>query len=206
MPRRAPRLIDPHVLAELAQFGPEGTRGVLRYAAQRVRMLSDAGCPVANDEAEIIVADAIADTLTGVVTWDPRYPLSYHLCSVVRTRSSNQLKQARRRGYTSLEAAHDRDALEPLEDHQAPSRPDVLVERALVTEQLYRSVRRQAVRDSLVIALLDAYMIGCVQPHDVMKLTGMTRADFLNARRRLDRMLMQLPPSLRRAAFDVLRG
>lgn len=209
MPRQYPQLIDSQVVIEISQITAELRRNIVRYAARRVRMVAQAGCPVASDEPDILVADAIADTLTGVVTWDRRYPLSHHLCNVVRTRTWNQIARARRQRRVSLEVMSDREELSSVEHVaglDAPCRPDALLATAHVTHELYGTVRRHAARDAALLALLDAYALGCVKPREVMRLTRMTRAEFVNARRRLDRALVQVPVVLRRAAQDLIQN
>jgi hypothetical protein len=207
MPRQYPPLIDSQVVIEISQITAERRRKILRYAARRARMVAEAGCPVASDEPDILVTDAIADTLTGVVTWDRRYHLSYHLCSVVRTRTWNQIARAKRQRRVSLEVMDDREELSAVEyvaGLDAPRRPDALLAAAHVTHELYDTVRRHAARDAALLALLDAYALGCAKPREVMRLTRMTRAEFVNARRRLDRALVQMPVALRRAAHDLM--
>jgi hypothetical protein len=208
MPRRIPRLIDPQVLVELSRITPDVRRRMLECAARRVRMIAEAGCPVSSDEADILLADAIADTLTGVVAWDRRYQLSFHLCSVVRTRTWNQIARARRQRRVSFGIASDQEELFVFQhaagSHAAPQ-PDALLAIAHTTYKLYRTVRCNVSRDVAVLTILDAYARGFVKPRDVMRLTRMTRLEFLNARRRLDRALVQVPAALRRAAQDLIR-
>jgi hypothetical protein len=208
MPRRNPGLVDPQIIAELMQMPPAVKRQLLGYASRRARMIADAGYPVASDEASILLADAIADTLTGAVIWDRRVPLGFHLRSVVRVRTSNQIKSARRRAHLPLEVLGDGDVLAAAEsiggDH-TPARPDTLLERAQVARKLYRNIRDRAMRDAALTALLDAYTKGLVKPREVMKRTGLSRGEFVNARRRLDRMLASLPADLRHAALATMR-
>jgi hypothetical protein len=208
MPRRIPRLIDPQVLVELSRITPDVRRRMLEYAARRVRMIAEAGCPVSSDEPDILVADAIADTLTGVVIWDRRYQLSFHLCSVVRTRTWNQIARSKRQRRVSFGIVSDQEELFVVRhaagDH-APPQPDALLAIAHTTYKLYRTVRRNVSRDVAVLTILDAYARGFVKPRDVMRLTRMTRLEFLNARRRLDRALVQVPAVLRRAAQELIR-
>jgi hypothetical protein len=209
MPRRLPRRIDPEVLVVLSQITPDVRRRMASYAARRVRMIADAGCPVASNEPEILLADAIADTLAGVVRWDRRYPLSFHLCSVVRTRTSNQIVRSRRQRRVPLEIAGDPDdpvAFQCAEGGDAPPRPDVLIAFAHTTRKVCEAVRRHVTRDAALLAILDAYALGFVEPREVMRLTRMTRPEFLNARRRLDRALVQVPAALRHAAHDLIRN
>ena len=208
MPRRFPRLIDSQVLVELSRITPDIKQRTRRYAARRVRMIAEAGCPVSSDEPDILLADAIADTLTGVVSWDRRYSLSFHLCSVVRTRTWSQVARARRQRRVPLENTSDQDepvGLQHAAGYHAPAQPDALLAMAHITHELYGTVRRNVTRDVDVLTILDAYALGVVKPRDVMRLTRMTRSEFLNARRRLDRALVQMPAVLRRAAQDLIR-
>jgi hypothetical protein len=208
MPRRSPRLIDSQVLVELSQITPDIRQRMLKYAARRARMVADAGCPVSSDEPDILLADAIADTLTGVVRWDRRYQLSFHLCSVIRTRTWNQIVRAKRQRRVSFEVMSDQEdliAFQHANGCHAPPQPDALLAVAHATYKLYRAVRRNVTRDAALLTILDAYAGGFVKPWEVMRLTRMTRSEFLNARRRLDRALVQVPAALRRAAQDLLR-
>jgi tetratricopeptide (TPR) repeat protein len=196
MSRRKSLFIDPQVLTKIAKIAPDTKQRILRYATRRARMVADAGCPTASDEPSILVEDAIADTLTGVVIWDRRFGLGYHLCSVVRSRTSKQIKHAKRRTHLSLDAASDRAglvALDSIVGTHAQARPDASLERAQVVRKLYASIRERATRDASLTLLLDAYAVGWFKPREVMKLTGLTRAEFLNARRRLDRILVSIP-------------
>jgi hypothetical protein len=211
MPRREPRFIDEQVLAELSRLSAGSKHEILKYASFRARMVAEAGQPVAADEPSILVADAITDTLTGVVTWDRRYPFSHHLCGVIRTRTSNQLKRARRRTEVPYDVLGDGDrdglvACESVGDDRAGARPDVRLENVQIVRKLYGLIWTRAVGDAPLVAVLDAYAFGLSKPREVMSRTGLTRTEFLNTRRRLDRMLVRIPSDLLRAALDSMRG
>jgi hypothetical protein len=57
-----------------------------------------------------------------------------------------------------------------------------------------------------MLAIVDAYAQEIVLPREVMRETGLRRGEFLNARRRLDRVLATAPEELRRsnAPQDVI--
>jgi hypothetical protein len=117
---------------------------MLEYATRRVRMIAEVGCPVSSDEPDILLADAIADTLTGVVIWDRRYQLSFHLCSVVRTRTWNQIARAKRQRRVSFGSVSDQEELfvfQHAAGSLAPPQPDALLAFAHTTYKLYRSSR-----------------------------------------------------------------
>jgi len=201
MPQRNPAAVDPQVVAELAQITPEVKHAILAYAKRRVHMVAAVGYPVASDEAAILVADAIADTCTGTVLWDRRYPLRYHLCSVVRSRTANQIRHARRRSRLAFEPTTDPAKLfvrESIDGALAPPRPDALLEAARLVRHLYRTLRRHTTRDPQLSAVLDAYALGFYKRREFMKAMNLTRREFVNARRRLDRMLARVAPDLRR--------
>ena len=190
------------------QIAPETRRRILRYVARRIRMIAHAGYPVASDEASILLTDAITDTLTGAVIWDRRYSLAYHLCSVVRSRTWSQLRRMSRRAHVSLEAIEDADVLfgaESIDGELAPARPDALLGSAEIVCGVCRVIRERAMCDAPLTALLDAYAAGFIKRREVMKLTSLSRAEFVNARRRLDRMLCSVPVELRNAALSIMQ-
>lgn len=178
MPRRIPRLIDSQVLVELSRITPDIRRRMLEYAARRVRMIAEAGCPVSSDEPDILLADAIADTLTGVVRWDRRYQLSFHLCSVVRTRTWNQIVRAKHQRRVPFEIVSDQGepiALQHAAGCHAPPQPDALLAIAHTTYKLFRTVRRNITRDVAALTILEAYARGVVKPREVMRLMSYVR-------------------------------
>ena len=84
----------------LAAFKTQATQDmmdrVFAYVAKRTAWLYE---QKEEDEADRLittsVADALADTFTGTLTWDPmRCPLSLHLTTTVRSRFSNELARA----------------------------------------------------------------------------------------------------------------
>jgi hypothetical protein len=96
MPRRNPGLVDPQIVVEIMQMPPDVKRRLLGHATRRTH---DYRCGLSRCQrrGEHLLADAIADTLTGTVIWVRRVPLSYRLRSVVRVRTSNHIECARRR-------------------------------------------------------------------------------------------------------------
>jgi hypothetical protein len=175
---------------------------------RRTQMIAGAGDPVAGDEPSILVQDAITDTLIGVVVWDRKLDLEVHLRNVVRRRTSNRVKRARKQVRVSLEVFADEDGpaiAEAVDGHGSLVRVDASLERAQVVHQLCSALRVRAIGDAPISSILDAYEAGVFTPRGVMELTGLSRAEFLNARRRLDRMLVTVPRELRSAALEVMR-
>jgi hypothetical protein len=56
-----------------------------------------------------------------------------------------------------------------------------------------------------VLALIEAYQAGCQERAEVIEHTGMSVQEFVNARRRLDRLLAALPDQMQNDVEDSLR-
>jgi hypothetical protein len=196
------RPIDPELARELEQLSSTDRHKVLTYAAMRTRSMRKAGIPVSDDEPEILTNDAIADTAMEHVTWDREFhkTIVAHLCNVVHWRTSNEIKKAKKRATTSLEIVDDH-AL-PLDGKHAGTRPDVVVAQAEHVLLLYSYARDRArsLNDTHMLAIIDAYARRIDKPRDVMAEMGLRRGQFLNARRRLDRVLATAPEELRSEA------
>lgn len=172
------------------------------FAKRGVSQLARAGEPVAPDEHEQIVHDAITDTLSLMVAWDRRLKIEVHLFNVVRRRIWNGLRRAHTRAHVPL------DALGAQHDAAMVSRdgePEASLGRVQVTQQLYRVVRERAAADSAVLSILDAYQAEEYDRRAVMARTGLVVPEYVNARRRLDRLLNRLPDELRIAALAAMR-
>jgi hypothetical protein len=191
------------VQAELDNLSLSVRQKLARFARRWAKELAKAGVPIAGNEHDHIVHDAIADTLHGVVARDRRIEIGLHLMNVVKRRSSNRIRRARKQVHVSLDAISgggDLPAAASLYvDHERS------MGRAQVTAQLWCTIRELVAGDTAVLLILDAYKAEVSQPRDVMKLTGLGLPDFSNARRRLDRVLCALPLELRRDALEAMR-
>ena len=147
--------------------------------------------------------DAITDTLYGVVAWDRRIEMELHLHNVVKRRISKRIRRARKQVHVSLDASTgDEDASAMASRDGAP---EVSLGRAQVMHLLYRAVRERAAGDTALLSILDAYKAEVFQRRAVMATTGLGLPEFVNARRRLDRILATLPAELRSAAVEAMR-
>lgn len=188
--------------AAIDQLTPATLRQLARFAQRGVRQLARAGVPIASDEHDQLVHDAITDTLSLVVVWDRRIPMEMHLYNVIRWRISNGVRRAIARGSVSLEA------VDPENDVAMASRdsePETSLSRAQVTQRVYQVARERAAGDPEVLSMLDAYHAEVSERRAVMAWTGMTLPEVVNARRRLDRLLAGLPAELRLAALAAMR-
>lgn len=198
MQRHRPQSIDPQLARELTQLSSTDKHTVLTYAAMRTRIMAKAGIPVSDDEPNILMNEAIGDTATAVVTWDRELhkELVEHLCNVVHWRTSNELKKAKKRANISLEVADDNAVT--LDEGHAATRPDIVVEQTQLVRLVFGHARdrARALDDAHMLVIVDAYAQGIVLPREVMSETGLRRGEFLNARRRLDRVLATAPEEL----------
>jgi hypothetical protein len=203
VPRRKLRPIDRQVQDKLDNLSPAARLRLTQFARRGAQRLAAAGEPIADDEHEHIVHDAITDTLYGVVAWDQRIEIELHLHNVVRRRISNRIRRARKQVHVSLDASTgDDDAPEIASRDGAP---EASLGRAEVTHQLYRTVCERVVGDTALLSILDAYKAEVSPRRAVMAVTGLGLPEFVNARRRLDRVLATLPAELRCAAVEAMR-
>jgi DNA-directed RNA polymerase specialized sigma24 family protein len=203
MPRPQPLPIDLEVKAAIEKLSPAMLQKLTQFARRGVFQLARAGEPVAADEHEQIVHDAIADTLSLEVAWDRRVKMELHLFNVVRRRLWNALRRANTRARVPL------DALDTEHDAARVSRdgePEASLGRAQVTRRLFRVVRERAADDPAVLSILDAYQAEESDRRAVMARAGLVVPEYVNARRRLDRLLAGLPDELRSAALAAMRN
>jgi hypothetical protein len=179
---------------------------LLSFAKRRVAMLAKAGVRRTADDARMMVQDAITDTLTRVLTWDPhRVTLETHLRLVIKTRSLNRLKQVQRAQHKSMEDSHDGELTIKKASEALAMTPHDCVEIGEVASQVVREVIERAKDVPQVLAIVQAYQAGCQERAEVIEQTGMSVQDFVNARRRLDRLLAALPDEMRSDVQDSLR-
>lgn len=203
MPRRKLRPIDRQVQDKLDNLSPAARLQLTQFAKRGVQRLAFAGEPIAADEHEHIVHDAIIDTLYGVVACDQRIEIELHLYNVVRRRISNRIRRARKQVHVSLDASTGNDNTPEIASRDGA--PEASLGRAQVTHELYRTVRERVAGDTALLSILDAYKAEVSQRRAVMAVTGLGLPEFVNARRRLDRVLATLPAELRRAAVEAMR-
>jgi hypothetical protein len=201
VPRREPLPIDPEVKAALDKLEPAALRRLMQFARRGVYQLALAGEPVASDEHEQILHDAIADTMSLVVHWNRQGAMATHLYNVILRRVSNRLRRAPKRVGVSLEVLDEnKDAM-----RDRSGEPEASLGRAQVTQRLYQVARERASGDPEVLSMLDAYSAEVSKRRAVMAWTGLTLPAVVNARRRLDRLLAGLPAELRFAALAAMR-
>lgn len=212
-----PAPLSPPLLKRLErELTPELLDRVRRFARTRVMAKRRAAVPGyddPDDEAEILARDAVGLTILGHRPWDPERPLFTHLCRVVRSESSVDIRRASKFHLGSFDeipmddSVGDGDRLHVKATHEAPtalSRPRRNVTLTDAKRRLLDALRGLVHRDPAVTMLLDAYESGCTGRRDILDVTGMSPDTYRNARRKLDRMLAALPDNLNESAFDAL--
>jgi DNA-directed RNA polymerase specialized sigma24 family protein len=170
VPRRKLRPIDRQVQDKLANLSPAARLQLTQFAKRGAQRLAFAGEPIAADEHEHIVHDAIIDTLYGVVACDQRIEIEQHLYNVVRRRISNRIRRARKQVHVSLDASTGNGNTPEIASRDGA--PEASLGRAQVTHQLYRTVRERVVGDTALLSILDAYKAEVSQRRAVMAMTG----------------------------------
>lgn len=181
-------------------------RAVYKLALRFCYGLSRAGVRVDPDFAKDLVADAIADTVSGERRWDAsRCTLAQHLRGVVRSRVSHVREHQRqfpRVGVANDEQESGGVTVAHGERLEALTLLRDLAQR--VFKPLYAAANDND--DPAVAGLLDAYSEGIVKRAEVAEHVGMSVKDYDRARDRLGRMIMALPEDVRRAVAESIGG
>ena len=206
MPRKEAQRVVPEMLEAFERGLTEPVmERLLSYAKRRVAMLARFGVRRTPDDARMMVQDVITDTLTRVVAWDPnRVELETHLRLVMKTRSLNRLKQVKRVPHKSMEDSQDGEQTVAAVSAAATFLPHISLEIGEVAAGVMSSARALAGTDDAVLAILSAYEAGCSERAEVMARAGLGVSAFVNARRRLDRLLAGLPDELQDNVRDTL--
>jgi hypothetical protein len=172
-----------------------------RVAAQRAR---DFGWDSpANDTyyAEELVQNVLADTLLGVLRWDPNAEtLEGHLFDEIRLRAWRDAKRAQRLPHASIDTVNEggeSPALSELEEHLYANASEAPVATATRAAETASALRALAHGKPLVTRILDAFSAGATRKDDVMCVAKISSSEYHNARRQLARLVEQLPDSLR---------
>jgi hypothetical protein len=198
--RRGPRapFVPPESWIEAfdAQCTETMLKGLRRYAASWARLLDgDTG----NDYAEELVQNALADTLRGVLRWDPGAgELGPYLEVVIRLRARRDRRHAQRYEHVSIDALDPDDASSMMTDVEAALAANTSArasqsaesEAAAKTAALTH-LRALAANDPHAQRFLDAIEQDATTRAEIMMLAGLTHAEYHNTRRRLARLVTQ---------------
>ena len=151
-----------------------------RYATVRAAMVARAGRKIDELYIRALVHDALVDTLTGILSWDPdRVDLEKHIHDAIKSRTR-----------------HDRDAAKKMSYLDAPGVEAFLVaptsdgtdEAAEGAMRILGGLRAEAAGDADVLLLFDAYDRDAFKKEDAMRATGLTSKRYKAAWARLRRL------------------
>lgn len=187
----------------MRQATPEGIEGAIAYATVRLAGLDGVMC---GDTAEDLVHDALIATCDGVIRWRrDRVSLSAHLCDRVKV----VLKRGRRRAERGVQLDH---LAENDEEGQHIERRFLSCETDTEDAIDLRSATRAceaalwtlAVGDAAALSYMTAVLGGADDDGEVAASTGLSRVEVRAARRRLRRLVEELPSALRERTQSLL--
>src|SRR5438105_3804584 len=167
------------------------------YAGRRARGVGRAGAHVDDSYADDLVADALADTLFGEVTWDPNAKTLYqHAEDTIRYRTRHDRHRAKRFKHNRIDAptsaAEQRATRGSIEASMMLDHNGETAESAIFATEVLTKVRELAASDPSILRYLDAIVAGAQTRAEIMETTKMSLKTFRNTRDRLGRLVEQL--------------
>ena len=170
---------------------------VKRYARARARLVAHAGRAIDDQYANDLVQDAIGDTFDGVLAWDPeRVTLERHLQCAIHSRTRHEYVHAIRFRQERIDLG-GKKTLAEVETTLARARGEPEDTGARVLAEL----RRLAVRDPDVIEMLRLFGEQVIKKDDIVRETGWNTKRYQATRKRMLRLVQQLPNDVREAAM-----
>jgi len=183
------------------QLTGEMIASVMIYAKKRAQWIQRFTKRHDNYLARELYQDAVTDTWLGDVKWDPaKVPLELHLKRTIRSRSAARVEhlvdfpEDRVRTLKLEMETKMSDAMGAGQANDLSSYVDDVV------SQLYELARG----DTEVIQILDCFAVDQVDRREIMRATGMDRVTYHNARRRMVRLVEELPNDLRERALRAM--
>lgn len=189
----------------LAQLTHALGEKVAAFAKRRARYVEGKTRILDPNLARELYQDAITDTWTGDVSWDPqRAPLELHLKGVIKSRTSAMMKRADRFDHVSTHIPSvvlEREVSEAMEEQRAGHDGRDL---AGFIDELIEALLLLATGDDEVLQLLGCFGRGLSDRRAVMHETGMSSTAYHNARRRMLRLVERLPQDVRDTAIETM--
>ena len=183
------------------QLTGETTASVVGYAKKRAEWIQRT-----TKRHDILLArelyqDAVTDTWLGDVTWDPaKIPLELHLKRTIRSRSAarvEHLMQFPEDRVPTLTLDMETKMSDAMDIGQAPDLTSYVDD---IVTKLYEL----ASGDTEIVQILDCFANDQIDRRDIMGATGLDRLAYHNARRRLVRLVENLPNDLRERVIRAM--
>lgn len=183
------------------QLTGEMTASLMIYAKKRAEWIQRTTKRHDALLARELYQDAVTDTWLGDVTWDPaKVPLEVHLKRTIRSRSAARVEHL-------VQFPEDRVHTMKLDIETKISDAMSVEQVADLTnhvEEIVGKLYELASDDSEVIQILDCFANGQVERFDITRATGLDQLTYHNARRRLMRLVEDLPNEVRERAIRAL--
>jgi hypothetical protein len=202
---------DPRRAAFDQQATPSLLDKLYRVTRARMRAYADRKSDVQDTDVDEMVMTILSDTLDGTLLWHyETKPLLQHVIDAARYRVRDAArKRWRRCGDAPAEIVENEDGGDAsLSDRLvAGPRPEhaaVAVARCEIADQLVADLRIRIAGDRELEQFFNAMVNeGALTRAEIMEVTGMTARQYANARSRLTRIVLQLPPEIRGAVTSV---
>ena len=184
---------DDNWIAELeAQLTPTLIDSLRNYARMRAFAVAIAGRKVDDYYARELVQDAIGDTWSGLLCWEPaRCTLEHHLIRAIQSRTDKHRKQAKASPHDALGDATTASRAAEVDASSLVADPDHAAQRVYSRETM-AVLRARLVGDKQAFRVLAAYEAGATKKADVLAFTGMKERTYNNAHARLKRIVRTL--------------
>jgi hypothetical protein len=186
-----------------AQLTGEMTASVMIYARKRAEWIQRTTKRHDTYLARELYQDAVTDTWLGDLAWDPaKVPLELHLKRTIRSRSATRVQhlvQFPEDRVRTLKLDMETKMSDALEVQQAT---DLTLTSYI--DDIVSKLYELAGDDAEVVQILDCFANDQIDRRDIMRATGLDRLAYHNARRRLVRLVENLPNDLREQAIRAM--
>lgn len=191
--------------AFLAQLTHELADSVAAFAKKRASWLNKKRKRKDDYLWRELFQDALSDTWSGDVTWDPyKAPLDLHLRRVIRSRTSMLMKHDTRFPRVSTYGAKLDLELQMSESMAADRACERGVDLSGYVDDVIAELYQLARGDEAVTKILDCFGEGLLDRLDILRAIGMARSTYHDARHRLLALVERLPQHLRDEAIRAM--
>jgi hypothetical protein len=202
---------DPRRAAFDQQATPSLLDKLYRVTRARMRVYADRRSNVQDTDVDEMVMTILADTLDGTLLWHHETkPLLQHVIDAARYRVRDAAHKRWRRGdeapfeIVENEDGDDVSLSDRLVSGARPEHAANTAARCEIADQLVADLRARIAGDRELEQFFDAMVTErALSRGEIMEVTGMSARQYANARSRLTRILLQLPPEVRDAVTSV---